>query len=155
MDGKLDLHKIPASVYGSLIFVLSTIGVGYLFTYLFFNDFFNKYNDYRVTIFSIAITLPIVLINAILIDELRPENSEVTNLKTTNPQLYKQIENESFIEDLFISSGITFLNFLLAIGIGFYFSRNSKVGVSIILGLELIQLAGVFFLKRKPKKTTT
>ncbi len=139
MDGKIDFHKIPISVYAVGLVFLGLIGTGFLFTYIYFNDFFNRYDDFRIVLCTLAITIPAMIYNVFMIG---------AGMENDNKN-----ETEDFLTLIGISATITFIFLLFSVLLGYYFPICSKWGVGIVLILEaLFTILSVLIIRSNKKK---
>lgn len=136
----LDPHKIPVSVYAVGLIILGLIGTGFLFLYVYFNNFFNRYDDFRIVICTFAITIPVMLYNVFLINPLLEEDSKN--------------EAEELLLLIGMSAIITFAILFFSVLLGYYFTIRAKWGVGIVLILEVLFTVLSFLLQRAVKKET-
>lgn len=118
----LDLHKLPENVYMFVMFAITSLLGGFIFIEFFFNDFYHKVDNYRLTIFSIAIALPLLAFNTIL----SSINSEAN------------VEKLEFSDAVVVGSFFTIPVIYIPVLIGFFFHITSLAAVIIVLALEVI-----------------
>jgi len=121
----LNLHKLSELFYALILLLIVGIAGGFLFLAIYFRLFFTQADNYKLTILSIGISVPIYVFNAFLAAYDRKGKT----LFGKSGMLLT-----SLIGATLFSLPILYLPTVL----GFFFRLNSMVGVSIALLLEAI-----------------
>ena len=123
------LNKLTPSIVASILVCLASMSAGFLFLYVYFPTIFASTDHFKLTIVGIGITLPLILLNAYLY-----ANTQQTTGKT------------NFAADIGMGALTALFILYCSIAVGFFLSNHSKkIGVSVVLGLEIILFFILFY----------
>lgn len=140
MAFELDLNKIKQDIYVLLIYLIVALTGGFMFMFIYFRHFFLNTDNYRLTLMSLGISMPLVFLNFFLVAFSVDYPTEKDNLLPVSDYLG-------------IGSLLTLPGLYVPILIGFFLSSPSKYfGVSIVLCFELLVVTLCIIIRRARNK---
>ncbi len=120
-DVQLDLQKLGDNVYGATIALISSLFCGPLFIAIYFHHFFSSTDNYRLTAISAAITLPVILVNTIVVGLMYGGRAKI---------------QKEIVGAATVATSSIFIATLL----GFFFHLSANAGVLLVLISEIVFL---------------
>ncbi len=121
---------------GVIFGFLSSLSPGFLTLYLFKPDLVSNLDTFKIVIFSLALSLPIVVLNMALTFNLPPEDES-------------ESEFETALRSLFVTSVVFYPSILMA----YIFKYNFKEFLSVLLLIQiLIYIGSVIMAKFEKNK---
>ena len=134
---ELNFHKISPLTYLAVIFFFTTVPSSFLFLLVFSHHFFFTADVLRLSMISLALSVPLTVFNALLI---QPEKSELIKWE-------KQLSLSSFSFTLAI-------NLVNMLGYYFHFSRDVAVLAFLVLDFLAALVARNTIVKRNEERQT-
>ena len=124
----VDLHKVKSNAFIFSIMLLAALSVGMLFIAVFFRGFFESADNFRLLVISLAVTLPFLVLNTLIIYIL-------TDRPPVDKNNEKEVEEEWFLMG-FLSANVCTLMFLVPTAFGFFLNLTNRKAVLIVLVME-------------------
>lgn len=135
---ELNFHKISPLTYLAVIFFFTTVPSSFLFLLVFSHHFFFNADVLRLSMISLALSVPLTIVNALLI---QPEKSELI-------QWEKQLSFASFSFTLAI-------NLVNLLGYYLHYSRDFALLAFLVLDILAALVARNTIVKRNQERQTS
>lgn len=137
----LDLHRIKSITFVTvMLFCITIICPGIMFVFLFSRELFIETDTFKLILLSISITMPISLINSLLIGLIQ--------IDIINDNIDENLQLMNIFGNI-ISLPIIYIPLIVKL----FVDISLQCGVSIVIGLELAIFLIVYILNKLSSKS--